>query len=681
MVVMLIMSIILAAMAPVMTTRSKADSSSPWRYSPGNSGDAYFGIGGSQIALIGMPTVAEDGSDEADRLIINTASNGNCKNHIAFKHDSVTLGRLAFKESNLLLGSGVNFANLTGNNNISIGLDNLTQLTSGSSNVVVGDNALTSNTSGSNNVGIGTTLSSNTVGSNNVAVGDDSLTKANSSWNVAVGSNAYQNGTGGSNTIIGGDSMSQGSGNNNVAVGTEALKEANGDGNIAIGAGANSGANELTNTIAIGFSNSATGYHAISIGDGAASGEASVAIGNASSSGQASIAISPNMLQSSQIETQASGYGSIAIGGNAQSGDSSVSIGAGSEGRTHAVAVGSGARAEADGTVAVGGQAISNNDNAIALGNNSRASDTDAIAIGHGVTASGESSIAIGSNEITHTTQALADKAIAIGDGAYATGENSIALGSRAEARGLNNIAIGIQACEGVTGSNKICIGNHSGPNSLSESMKHDSIERVFIGSRSKYNNGSAVLEVHNTSQSANFRNYKELPNNATSVVINGNLLLRGRLIMQPEVYHKDYAYRMCTITMTSGDDNDYAYYRYCDGESSGLVDILSDRNLKYVGKENTSGLDKIRQLKVFNYTFKKDKKKTPHVGVIAQDLQKVFPDAVKKGSDGFLRIRMEDMFYAVINSIKELDSRVTVLEKENKELKARIEKLESKIK
>ena len=663
MVVMLIMSIILAAMAPVMTTRSKADSSSPWRFSPGHLNDAYFGIGGSQIALIGMPTVAEDGSDEADRLIINTASNGNCKNHIAFKRDSVTLGRLAFKESNLLLGSGVNFANLTGSNNISIGPNNLTQLTSGSSNIAIGDNALTSNSSGSNNVGIGTTLSSNIEGSNNVAVGDNALASANERWNVAVGSNAYQNGTGGSNTIIGGDSMSQGSGNNNVAVGTEALRAASGDGNIAIGARANSGANELTNTIAIGFSNSATGHHAISIGDGTASGAASVAIGNAFSTGHASIAR----------------YASIAIGGSVQSSDNSVSIGYNSEGISRAVAVGVGSGARADYAVAVGFQAISNNDNAIALGNNSRASDNDAIAIGNSVTASGESSIAIGSNEETHTTQALADKALAIGDGAYATGENSIALGSRAEARGLNNIAIGTQACEGVTGSNKTCIGHHSGP--VVESMKHDSIERVFIGSRSKYNNGSAVLEVHNTSQSANFRNYKELPNNATSVVINGNLLLRGRLIMQPEVYHKDYAYRMCTITMTSGSANDYAYYRYCDGESSGLVDILSDRNLKYVGKENTSGLDKIRQLKVFNYTFKKDEKKTPHVGVIAQDLQKVFPDAVKKGSDGFLRIRMEDMFFAVINSIKELDSRVTVLEKENKELKARIEKLESKIK
>ena len=97
--------------------------------------------------------------------------------------------------------------------------------------------------------------------------------------------------------------------------------------------------------------------------------------------------------------------------------------------------------------------------------------------------------------------------------------------------------------------------------------------------------------------------------------------------------------------------------------------DLTSDRRLKYVGKENTSGLDKIKQLKVFNYTFKKDEKKTPHVGVIAQDLQKVFPDAVTKAKDGFLRIRFEDMFYAMINAIKELDSRITALEKENQQM------------
>ena len=107
----------------------------------------------------------------------------------------------------------------------------------------------------------------------------------------------------------------------------------------------------------------------------------------------------------------------------------------------------------------------------------------------------------------------------------------------------------------------------------------------------------------------------------------------------------------------------------------------LSDRRLKNVGKEFSSGLDKIKKLEIFNYTFKDDKEKTPHVGVMAQDLQKIFPDAVVKGEDGFLRIRMEDMFYAVINAVKELDIRTTAQEKKIQELEKRIEELEKKIK
>ena len=89
--------------------------------------------------------------------------------------------------------------------------------------------------------------------------------------------------------------------------------------------------------------------------------------------------------------------------------------------------------------------------------------------------------------------------------------------------------------------------------------------------------------------------------------------------------------------------------------------------------------MDEIKKLELFNYTFKKDKDKTPRVGVMAQDLQKIFPDAVVTGDDGFLRIRMEDMFYAVVNAVKELDVKLTALTEQVKTLVADVAQLKNK--
>ena len=101
---------------------------------------------------------------------------------------------------------------------------------------------------------------------------------------------------------------------------------------------------------------------------------------------------------------------------------------------------------------------------------------------------------------------------------------------------------------------------------------------------------------------------------------------------------------------------------------------IASDNRLKDVSGVSTAGLKEINALKIKNYTYKADKNKTPHVGVIAQELQKVFPNSVFEGSDGYLRIKQEEMFFAMVNAIKELD-------KQDKELKNKILKANKQIK
>ena len=124
----------------------------------------------------------------------------------------------------------------------------------------------------------------------------------------------------------------------------------------------------------------------------------------------------------------------------------------------------------------------------------------------------------------------------------------------------------------------------------------------------------------------------------------------------------------------------------------------MSDVRKKNILGDSTAGLKEINALEVKNYTYKDDKNNTPHVGVIAQQLQKVFPNSVIEGNDGFLRIKTEEIFYAMVNSIKELcsklqdltakisglDKRITELETQNKMLleqnkafEKRLEKLE----
>ena len=681
MVVMLIMSIILAAMAPVMTTRNKTDNSSPWRYSPQNSSNAYFGAAQSMKALIGQ--VNEVAESDNGKLVINTM--GTSLSHILFKSNNSVLGDLYFNGSSIVLGNRRNPALTIGGENINIGHDNWSNASNltGASNITIGDASMQSLSSGSHNIGIGTTLSAVTTGDHNIAVGDNALTGTTGAGNIAIGGEANQ----GSNTdaTIAIGLHSSATGTNSIAIGSSSnttnsyndATVANGNMSIAIGGGANGtasiamGHNSHTHedyAISIGADATCVDTHSLAIGTGANTrSTGSIAIGTSSIAG---IADNENYYRNA-----------VAVGYNAQAtGAYTVSVGENSKATVFGgTALGRYAWSTSDHAIAINGTASGYS--SIAVGVSSKSTSTSSIAIGNGAEATYTSSIAMGAD-----TAASGSYATALGSDATASGIYSTAVGYAANARGTQNTAIGYGACSNVTGSNKTCIGANSGPSSGS-AWASDSVERVFIGGRSKFNGADAVLEVHNSGNDvyAHGNVYKAKD---STVVINGNLVVKGHITSFVVDRYGNYVSGYRTLERYTEDEdnaslrelysgNDVSsFFKYGTGYSRS-----SDRRLKYVGKENTSGLDKIKQLKVFNYIYKKDTTKTPHVGVIAQDLQKVFPNAVKKGADGFLTIRMEDIFFAVVNAIKELDSRVTALEKENKELKARLDRLEAKVK
>ena len=686
MVVMLIMSIVLAAMAPVMTTKNKVDNSSPWKYSPNNSSDAYFGQGASMRAMIGQL----NGEDtDNGKLIINNL--GSSFSHILFKNGNTILGDLYLNGTSLVLGNRQG-NNPIGNENINIGHDNWPAGTiTGSSNITIGDASMTSLTSGSHNIGLGTTLTSVTTGEHNIGIGDDSLTGITAgNGNIAIGGNANVGSAVYKSIAIGYESIASSHGA--IAIGSS-MTQSEGHGAALDAAQA-----RVMNSIAIG--NNATS------GANNGAGQNSIAIGN----------------QAKANSTNDSGTSGIAIGAYSNAGDHSVALGtsalkSNTTGSDN-IAVGTSAlksNTTGSGNTAIGENTLYSNtrgDDNIAIGRNALyQSDTGGgnIAIGYqamyyqndintGNTAVGYQAM-VGTNSASnyHNT-AIGYRALnRAGNSAENAGQNT-AVGSGAlenNVTGYGNTAIGTNACRFVNGSNKTCIGANSGPSAGHVySRATDNYERIFIGSRSKFNGGAAVLEVHNLDTKRSGGAYDKWYSNQgcdlgscsrlndTTVFINGNLVVRGTTFITSKHYGGD-SFVIKALEHSGGQMEPAPHGDGWGDTAEGWIPSLhsSDRRLKYVGKESASGLNKIRQLKVFNYTFKKDTTKTPHVGVIAQDLQKVFPNAVQKGKDGFLTIRMEDMFYAVINAIKELDAKYQAQEKRINDLEKRIEKLEAKSK
>ena len=303
--------------------------------------------------------------------------------------------------------------------------------------------------------------------------------------------------------------------------------------------------------------------------------------------------------------------------------------------------------------------------------------------------------------------------------------------------------AVGAYTCNSIKGvksdsanAGRTCIGYGSGReyNNTPDAFTQDDYDRVFLGGTPLGGfNGRGVVEVHNintsytalmTDEAGAHGATESLPSN--SVVMNSNIVVRGGLYTySPRKLVGHYPINISAAwTNTFVCDGDYYLSvsgkrgYHCNpganfgtpgeksesffeaGNTSGGLDkyptgtsgcpnlkTTSDRRLKDNISENNSGLKEILALKPYEYIFKSDKKKTPQVGVIAQDLQKVFPNSVHQSEDGYLHIRWDEMFYAMINAIKTLDKKVvqiasdiTGMESDVKQLKSSHSKIQKQI-
>jgi hypothetical protein len=86
-----------------------------------------------------------------------------------------------------------------------------------------------------------------------------------------------------------------------------------------------------------------------------------------------------------------------------------------------------------------------------------------------------------------------------------------------------------------------------------------------------------------------------------------------------------------------------------------------SDERLKDVQGSVEGALDILAPIRPVYYNFKGQDRRM--VGVIAQDVQTVLPEAVDVGDDGMLSMRYTDLVPVLVKAIQELTARLEALE------------------
>ena len=722
MVVLLIISVVAAASAPMINKKmvTAASEKSPWVW-VGNEGSIGYNVGGGgQTALIG--TMTPPNEESLLHINTNTGADGNYRSSISFTNDNNSnLMRLIVGNNNIWFSTlDTKFQNIE--NSIALGAESRVrspntiaigyQSDASRNSIAIGDGAqartdntivigngakILQDTSGTNSIAIGrsattdsqytiaigdnakTTAGANNSATDSIAIGNSA--KVNKSYSIAIGPKAELAET---NSIAIGNTA-KAKNTHSISIGPAANTSANNTIAFADHASANtifgmafgsSATSSATSALAIGANSNASGSYSIALGGGSiyngtqttATAEDAISIGkNAKVSVKRSIALGDNAdVHNSNLKyhdgtQERDSYGKIAIGASSYAKGGGPSIAIGSSANAYGIfstAIGGGDTNISTSTRAMGGNSIAIGRGADAgrIDTNDTSAGSNAIAIGYNAVASGNDVIALGRNAkggkyTSGNNTSYNDNSIAIGKDANASATNSTAIGNGAQASNTSSTAIGNGAV--ATTNNTIVLGTSS--------------DTVFIPGDLVVG-GSTYLGAYNSNNSVSSAVYLKF----------GGGRIRA-------LYMPDVSDTYTTVYAKKRDNGEFSF-----------PSVYSDRRLKNVGKAFVSGLDAIKKLEVFNYTYKKDKSKTPHVGVIAQDLQKIFPNAVTKGEDGFLRIRMEEMFYALVNAVKELDekieklqnqevatlkNRVAQLEKENKAFEKRLAELEKKIK
>lgn len=268
---------------------------------------------------------------------------------------------------------------------------------------------------------------------------------------------------------------------------------------------------------------------------------------------------------------------------------------------------------------------------------------------------------------------ASSSNAVAIGAyaGAFSASSDAIMIGKKAgyNNSGVNNILIGQYAAAETSLSNSIAIGFEAGKLSGGSNNVFIGYGAGHFGSSRVTGSNKYILLPYSSSTFQSDTGYRF---NLSST--------RPQMIIGPGHGAPGGASFNNTILLL------YANKVYARQASMTL--FSSDRRAKENIIKAKYGINEIRKINTYTFNFKSDKTKNVQVGLIAQEVQKYIPEAVKENIyTGKLMIDFDWILFPVANAIKDVDKTLTQMNKDLiaqakqlVSLEKHVDKLESKV-
>ncbi|HXJ95473.1 MAG TPA: tail fiber domain-containing protein [Terriglobia bacterium] len=127
--------------------------------------------------------------------------------------------------------------------------------------------------------------------------------------------------------------------------------------------------------------------------------------------------------------------------------------------------------------------------------------------------------------------------------------------------------------------------------------------------------------------------------------------------------------------------DNTLTVNGSADKPGGGSWGTFSDGRLKTVEGQYGAGLDAILKLNPVRYRYKEQnamgiKDAQEHVGFVAQEVEKVIPEAVSTNSRGYLLVNNDPILWTMLNAIKQQQAQIEALRRSLQEKEGQVQKL-----